>query len=424
MKRTARFVVPVVILAVGFFAAWTLIQMRPTVEARPAEPVAPVVRVIAADPQPVHVTVSTQGTVVPRTESDLVPQIAGEVVWISPNLVSGGFFDAGEPLVRIDRADAGVELQSARAAVARAESEFERAETDLARQQKLLEQGVTSKARIDDARNAFRVAEAGLREAKARLSRAQRDYARTELRAPFQGRVRSKQVDVGQFVNRGNPIARLYAVDQAEVRLPLPDRELRWLDLPLGYAGKELGGEGPAVRLSAEFAGRPRTWEGHIVRTEGEIDPKSRMVHVVARVDDPYGKNDSDPERVPLAVGLFVEAEIDGRRIDSAIRLPREAIHASDDGAEYVHLVDGEARLRLRPVEVLRRERDHVLVGNGLEAGERVSVSALPAVVDGMAVRVAGEDPANLAEDGESDASGEAPLAEGDLPDEAQRPRS
>jgi multidrug efflux pump subunit AcrA (membrane-fusion protein) len=224
--------------------------------------------------------------------------------------------------------------------------------------------------------------------------------------------VRTERVDVGQFVSRGVAIATLYAVDYAEVRLPIPDRELAYVDLPLAYrpqAGSEAGTEpaaaedGSAVRLHAEFAGREHVWTGRIVRTEGEIDPKSRMVHAVARVEDPYARA-AGSERPPLAVGLFVEAEILGRSVDAAVTLPRAALRRDEAGpgepardGYFVLVVDEESRLEFRPVEVLRSEREQVVIGDGLTAGERVCVSPLRAPVDGMRVRVAG-DAAGLAE--------------------------
>jgi len=395
MRGRARIVVPFVIVLLGLGAIGLLRAFRPEAAPRQAPDVAPLVRVVEARPAEVPVRVHTQGTVVPRTESDLVPQVSGEVVWASPKLVSGGFFEKGEVLVRVDPGDYEVERRSAAAAVARAASEFERAETELERQRRLQERGVAAQTRIDDARNAYHVARAAQREAEARLTRARRDLERTELRAPFQGRVRSKDVDVGQFVNRGEAIATLYAVDWAEVRLPLPDRELRWLDLPLGYTD-QADHDGPPVILRAEFAGEPQQWRGRIVRTEGEIDPRSRMVHVVARVEDPYGHDDPEARRVPLAVGLFVEAEILGRTLAGAYRLPRAVLQGpSGDAGEVVHVIDAGDRLEIRPVEVLRTEREHVVIGDGLAPGERVSVSPMTAVVEGMAVRVPETAPAD-----------------------------
>jgi RND family efflux transporter MFP subunit len=400
VRISAKLAVPLGILALGAAGAAAMIATRPKVAATPTETAAPLVRALRVEPESLRYSVSANGTVVPRTQSDLVPQVSGEVVWISPSLASGGFFDADEPLVRIDRRDYEVELESARAALARAESEFARARTERGRQRELAERSVASQARIDDAENAYRVAEAQVREARASLQRAERDLERTELRAPFQGRVREKSVDVGQFVNRGAPIAKLYAVDIAEVRLPVPDRELSFLNLDLGSrpgsaetassapeddgTQSENGAEvekGAEVLLRADFAGKQRTWHGHIVRTEGEIDPRSRMVHVVARVEEPYA---ADP---PLAVGLFVSAEIFGRDVESAYVLPRAAVQQRPEG-DLVFVIDAYDRLRFRPVEVLRVQQGEVVIGEGLAPGERVSISPLGAAVDGMRVRV------------------------------------
>jgi multidrug efflux pump subunit AcrA (membrane-fusion protein) len=178
------------------------------------------------------------------------------------------------------------------------------------------------------------------------------------------------------------------------------------VELPLVYrpeAGSEAetaAQNGSPVRLRAEFAGREYVWNGRIVRTEGELDPKSRMVHAVARVEDPYVR-EAGSERPPLAVGLFVEAEILGRRVGAAVTLPRAALRRNEPGpgepgrdGHFVLVVTDESRLEFRPVELLRSEREQVVIGSGLASGERVCISPLLAPVDGMAVRVADEDSA------------------------------
>ncbi len=392
MRKKA--LIPLVILVAGVLIVGIVVATRPSVEAGPARVNAPLVSVIEVQPRELQFSVQTQGTVVPRTESGLIPQVSGEVVWVSPRLVSGGFFEDGDPLLRIDPSDHRVELEAARAVVARTKSEFSRAKTEIERQRSLALQGVASQARIDDAEEAFQVTEAELREQTAKLARAERDLDRTEIRAPYQGRVRSEQVDVGQFVSRGVSIGTLYATDYAEVRLPLPDRDLFYLDIPFNLSGERVASDGdptktqpgPEVQLRAEFAGEPRTWVGRIVRTEGEIDVKSRMVHLVARVEDPYGQSGTTGS-APLAVGLFVNAEIQGRRVENVFVLPRTALR-TDAGSDLVYVVDAGDRLRFKTVDVLRAKRDDVVIGGGLRAGDRVCVSPLPAAVDGMAVRI------------------------------------
>jgi RND family efflux transporter MFP subunit len=392
---------PVQILGAAALVVLVLFFLRRTPEDRVLQDTAPLVRITIAEPTPYQFSVTAHGSVSPRTESDLIPQVSGEVLWVSPSLAGGGFFESGDVLARIDQADYRVARETARAAVARAKSEHGRAEKERGRQRSLATRSVASESRIDDAENAFRVAEAVLQQEQARFERAARDLARTDLTAPYRGRVRSEQVDVGQFVTRGAPIARLYAVDYAEIRLPVPDRELAYLDVPLLPPIRDPATEatpvvGSRVLLSAEFAGRDHHWEATLVRTEGELDPRSRMVHLVARVTDPYGLEVSvETERAtPLAVGLFVEAEIEGLSVERAFVLPRDALRPGD----RVYIVDSEDQIRFRDVEVLRTERENVILGAGLEEGDRVCTSPLEAVIDGMRVRVL-----NGEEDGEED---------------------
>jgi RND family efflux transporter MFP subunit len=387
--RDPRVLLPLAILAVGGVGVGLMVALRAHVPRAERESLAPLVRVEVVKQKPFRFVVEGHGTVVPRTESDLVAQVEGEAIWVAPSFVPGGFFAEDEVLVRIEPSDYEADRESARAGLARARSELARAEKELARQRQLATRSIAAQARIDDAENAYAVAKANAREAAAHLDRAERDLERTEIRAPYDGRVRDKQVDVGQFVNRGSSLGTVYAVDYAEVRLPVPDRELSYLDLALGYhSGGARLAEGPTVHLSAEFAGKPHTWTGRVVRTEGEIDPRSRTVNVVARFEDPYGRLSEAPV-VPLAVGLFVEAEILGRELEDAVVLPRAALQ----GEGRVLVVDDEKRLRFRDVEVLRLERDRVVIGGGLAAGEFVCVSPLPAAVEGMGVRIADEPP-------------------------------
>ena len=392
-----KVIAPVVILLATFGIVRLVHLLQEAPATRAEEDIAPLVRVIRVQPEDFRFQVTAQGTVEPRREGDLVPQVSGEVVWVSPDLVGGGFFEEGDPLVRIERSDYEASLESARANVARAESEFRRAKKERDRQRRLADRSVASEARIDDAENAFRIAEASLREGRALLERAERDLARTEIAAPYMGRVRMEKVELGQFVSRGTPIATLYAVDYAEVRLPLPDRELAYLSLALRprMADAEEAGEvtGPEVELRAEFAGREHSWRGRVVRTEGELDPKSRMVHVVVRVEDPYDTHhDSPPGRPPLAVGLFVAAHIDGVTAQDVFVLPRSALRRERGEDEpHVLVVDSDSRMWKRPVQLLRTEHSRVILGEGLSAGEQVSVSPLRVVTDGMKVRLAAD---------------------------------
>jgi multidrug efflux pump subunit AcrA (membrane-fusion protein) len=206
--------------------------------------------------------------------------------------------------------------------------------------------------------------------------------------------VRSRSVDRGQYVTLGTEVAQVYAVDWAEVRLPVQNTDLARLELSLDgrgvhARGDELAGtdgtdalESPRVLLTADFAGASRTWEGRIVRSEGVIDPRSRMVVLVARVENPYGRPGS-AESWPLLSGMFVEARIEGRKLSTSVVLPRSALHVGG----RVFVLDEEERLDIRELEILEAGRDQVVVAGGIFAGERVIVSPIELPVQGMALR-------------------------------------
>lgn len=380
--RRLRWLLPLAVLAFGITIAGVLVAMRPVVEARPPEIVAPLVRVVAASPEPMTLTVEAQGTVQPRTESDLVSEASGRVVWISPSFASGGFFAAGEPLLRLDRRDYETALERAEAQLLRSESQAELARRTLERRQELASREAVSESALDEATHSARSAEAAARETRAALAQARRDLERTEIRAPYAGRVREARADVGQYVARGTALGRIYATDYAEIALPIPTSELAFVDLPLQPVAAGAA-SGPPVRLYATIGGEHHTWTGHVVRTEGSIDPLTRTVQAVVRVDDPFRLTAGSEAGPPLSPGLFVTAEVAGRNVKSATVLPRVALR--DDRSVFV--VDAEGRLRRREVELLRLDRDSVVVGEGLAAGERVMVSSLAAATEGMAVR-------------------------------------
>jgi RND family efflux transporter MFP subunit len=389
MNRVTRILlVPLAVLAVAGFGAAVLVATAPSVETVTPERALATVRTIVPQPRDIRLQVRSQGTVAPRTESAVVPEISGRVTGISPALVSGGFFAKGELLLEIEPRDYEMAVERARAALARAESEREFAAAELKRQEGLSARAVASTAQLSQARRTGRVADASFDEARIALEQSQRDLARTKILAPFEGRVREKKVDVGQFVSRGEPVATIYATDYAEIRLPIADHQLAFLQLP-SLRNPEAG-SGPAVLLSAQFAGRRNEWTGRVVRTEGEIDSRSRMVHVVARVEHPYDSPAEEPDKPPLAVGLFVQAEIEGPMIENVIVVPRYAMR--DDA--HILVVDSTERLRSREVEVLRIDRDDVLIRATLGSGERICVSTLQVVVEGMPVKA-------LADEGE-----------------------
>lgn len=385
MSTLTRYVLPLLILLAAGLGAFAIFVSKPAPERRAPEFKPPLVRVHKVELQDVQLTIRSQGTVAPRTESRLVPEVSGRVLRVSPAFVVGGFFEAGDSLLEIDPYDYRQALVQARSRVAQARLRLaqEEAEAEVARRE-WVELGSGEATPLTLRQLQLEDAHAALQAASAGVEQAQRDLERTVVKAPYAGRVRDKRVDVGQYVTRGTAVATLYSVDAAEVRLPLPDSELAYLDLPLNYRGEDADRRGPEVTLQAEFGGTVHRWVGRVVRTEGEIDPSSRMVHVVAQVKDPYGR---DGDRPPLAVGMFVEAELRGHIARDVAVLPRGALHPGD----VVWTVDEEGRLHFREVHVFRTQGDQVLISSGLEQGEWVCLSSLEAATEGMRVRIAAE---------------------------------
>ena len=369
-----KLIIPALVIGAALLGAAALVMTAPQVEPNTPEPVPLTVRVREAQPEAVQLRVHSQGTVAPRMESRLIPEVSGRVAWISPALVNGGYFKKGETLLRLEDADSSSALQRAEAALARAEAERQHAQFEHQRMQSLEERQLVSRSQLENARRQHRVSEAALKEAQANLEQARRNLERTRIKAPFNGLVRDESVDLGQLVGPGGPVATLYAADRMEVRLPLADRQLAFLNLPIGQLGALPPTLQPEVVLSAQYAGQALRWSGRIVRAEAQIDTLSRMVNIVAQVDE--------GERGPPAVGLFVNAEIQGLKVENIVVLPRSALR----GGNRVLVVDDRNRLRFRSVSPLRLYRDEVLIQTGLAPGERVCLSPMQTPIEGMRV--------------------------------------
>jgi RND family efflux transporter MFP subunit len=381
-------ILPIVVLVLGALMAVIMVKSRPATVRRAPETAAPLVRTLSVERVPHRFVVTTHGTVVPRTESSLVSEVRGQVLWISPSFADGAFFEEGEELLRIDPTDYEAAVTQAASTVAQSELRLaqEQEEAEVAREEySQLAMGEATPLALREPQLAQ--ARASLKAAEAALAQARRNLDRTHIRAPYAGRVRGTNVDRGQFVNAGTVLGEIFAVDRAEVRLPLAPDELEYLDIPLDYTGALLAQSNPElmpqVVLHATYGGRSHRWEGRVVRIEGEVDAATRMVHVVAAVDDPYGR-ESETAVVPLVAGLFVEAEILGREVDGVVLLPRSALQRD----ERLIIVDDDDRLQMRDVEILRRDREEIVVGDGLAEGERVCLSQLDTVTEGMKVRI------------------------------------
>lgn len=380
--RQLKWLLPLAIVIAAMAGAWIIIANKPEAE-RGAPPLVPVaVEAVRVQPSSFRVVVRAEGTVEPRTQSTLIPQVSGVVRSISPSFRDGGFFEKGDVLVTLDSKDYELAIASAEAQVAQAESALEQelAQAEVVKNDwKLLGKKAPE---LGLRKPQIAAARAAVLSAKAQLERARTDLERTRIRGPYAGQVLEKSVDVGQFVSPGTVLARIYATDYVEIRLPLSPRELEFVDLPEHYrddAGKP-SQAGPAVSVFADIGRRSWSWQGRIVRAEGAIDTSSRQLFVVAQVDDPYGRG---PEgRPPLRIGQFVRAEIAGRTLEPAFVLPRGALREGNE----VLIVDDASRLERRPVTVAWSDESNVVITEGLAEGEVVNVTPLAVASSGTLV--------------------------------------
>jgi len=374
-------ILPAILLLMGASAAWAIMALRPQIVMQAPKTEAPLVSVIQVGPQTLRLTVHSQGIVTPRNEIDLIPEVAGKVIHLHPDFVPGGFFDRDDLLVAIDPRDYDYAIVQAQAQIAEAKRQLamEEAQADQSRNEwQALGDGAPSALAMREPQLAE--ARAKLKAAEANLTLARIKRSRCELRAPFAGRLQTKNIGLGQFIQPGDKLARIYSTDVAEIRLPLSTDQLSFLDLPLGVRNNS-SHQGPKVSLTAQFAGAMQTWEGHIVRTEGALDESTGVLYAVAEVQEPYQEKDNRP---PLLSKLFVQAEIEGKAMQGVFVLPQSAMNASQE----VLLIDAVQKLHVRRLDVLRNEPDRILVEKGLNTGDRLVTSGIQVPVEGMTVRV------------------------------------
>jgi RND family efflux transporter MFP subunit len=329
----------------------------------------------------VTISVKTQGEVRPKTEIDLIPQVSGRIVVMSNSFNEGGEFLPDTMLMKIDDTDYLLAAIRAEARVAEAQTSLERELATAKIKEEEWRDGGKDQEPTQFALNLTQVAEAEamLRSAQADLRKAHLDLERTEIRVPFRGRVRDRIVGIGQFVTAGTSLGRVFSIDTVEVRLPLTDTQLAELNLPLGYMENDLS-VAPRVNFSAAMGNRDYHWQGHIVRVNAAVDQDTRLIYATAEVEDPYGLAVS--QGMPIAVGMFVSAEIDGISEQSALVMPRLALRNQDK----VYVINAENKLEIRTVDVLSTSKDRVLVTSGVSPGDKVVISTLPNAVDGMEV--------------------------------------
>ena len=392
MSKFFRYTVPLAILGLGIALSIAAIVIGKSREPEKKEESrqAVLVDTIEAEERLVNFRIRSQGSVQPRTETTLVAEVSGKISSVSPDFIAGGFFKAGDVLLEIDPSDYRAALK--------------RAEANLASQNaRLADEQARSEQALRDWRNLGRTGEpsdlvlrkpqvqeaiANVSAAEADVDKARRDLERTRISVPYDGLVKRKLVDIGQYVAPGSQLGVTFAIDTAEIRLPLSTDDVAFLDLPSATGGP--ADELPRVMLSAQQAGQQRSWEARIVRTEGVVDETSRVIYAVAQVVDPYGVL-GQSEQEELKVGTFVSAEIEGKSAGRVVVLPRRALQ----GDNTVLVANDERKLEVRPVQVVRAEPHSVYIASGIQDGELVVTTTLEAPIPGMELTIEGEKTAN-----------------------------
>lgn len=378
-----KITLPIVLIGVAALAAVGLFAARTPAVQQPASPPTLLVDVAVAKREPVTFVVRSQGVVAPRTRTTMVSEVSGTVVEVSPAFVAGGFFAKGDVLVRIDPRNYSTALKRATAAVAQAKTKVatENALAGYAHEdwERLRSLEVADRPASDLTLRKPQLAEAvaGLESAEADLEKATEDLSRTVIRAPYDGMVREKRADVGQFVNTGTPLAETFATDYAEIRLPIPQTELKYLEL----AALTEGGVLPAI-LEADIGGMIQSWPAEIVRTEGVFDPDTRVLHLVAQVQDPYASG-----REPLRIGTFDSAAVQGTNAGQVFVIPRHSL----ERGETLWMVADDMTIRPRDLDIVRADEGFAYVATGLRDGERYTVTPPENSLPGMTVRISSE---------------------------------
>lgn len=382
-----------------------LYLQRPSSEI--AEPVyaAVTVDVVEAVKQSQHIEVQAQGTVTPSQETIILAEVKGRIIEVSEAFHVGGFASRDDVLLRIDPRDYQTKLLHAQAALETAESalvqEKGRAEVALREWQKLPKNSQRSQEAMDLylRKPQLEQAQAQLLAAQADLNTARDNLERTIIRAPYDALIRAKHSDLGQFVGAGTTLAELFSVEVAEVRLPIPQSKLDYLQLP-GLQGYDKGSN---IDLYTDVAGEIKHWTAQLHRTEGVFDERSRVLYTVARIEDPYGLRHEG--QAPLRIGTFVNANIQGREFSGIVVLPRYVLRAGN----LVWVVDDSMRLRNRQVSTLRTGTEQVYVTAGLDEGDLVSLTNLDASFAGALVEVRSITPSNLLDESDESTPGASP---------------
>jgi len=369
MATRKQIIIPFILLFSAISITAILIALESPPEDKKLEEFIPIVKVDVIKTTNLPMMVNSQGTVMPKESTVLVAQVGGKITKLSNAFIRGGFVKAGEVLAWIDDSDYQTQLIEAQAnlASARASLQEEKAKGHVAeREWQQITNASPSELGLRKPQLAQEVAK--VRAATAGVSRAKRNLERTQIVAPYDAIVEDKKVGLGSFVSGGSIIGDIARVDVGEIRLPIADKDLRFL---------ENQGINAKVIFSAIYNGKPTQWEGLIVRDEGIIDSKSRMNYLVAQVKKPYELDN------PLKFGSYVSAEIIGETIENAVIIPRYVIEERG-----IAFMTDENTLHFESINIIRKQGEEVVISGQLNGHDKLIISALDVAIEGMKVNL------------------------------------
>jgi RND family efflux transporter MFP subunit len=383
-KTILKIAVPIIIILFGVVIMKMMFSSRQAPAKETKAEAGILVELLNVTRQNVTVSIQGTGTVEASQEVSIIPQVSGIVVSAEPNLVVGGFFKKGDTLFEIEDIDYKLALEQAESLKAKAEYDLATIESQarIARTEweQLNSNSGTPPNPLVLYEPQLRSARASLSSASAKLEQARINLERTKIKAPFNSRIRSESIDIGQYVRSGSSVAVLSGTDSAEIAVPLSIDELRWINVPR-YGERQ---NGATATINIEIGNKSYKWNGHVVRSSGEVDTKTRMMEVIVEVNDPYGLNDNKKSGYSaLATGSFVNVQIKGKELKDIFIIPRTAFHDNST----VWIMDKENKLKINKVDALKIERDRIIISKGLVNGDMIIMTNISGAAEGMKLR-------------------------------------
>jgi len=386
--KAAKIIIPAAVVVTALLIVFFIKSNPPEARRFSSAPKAAIsVSVLELVPQSYQVMIDSYGTVKPRTQSLLVAQASGQIIEVSDEFREGGFFEKGDVLLKLDDRDHQAEVKSAQANLLTAEQ-------SLLEEKARGQQALTDWKRLGGSSQAsslvlrepqLAAAQAQVLSAQAALEKAELDLERTKVTAPYAGRILSRSVDLGQVVSSNTQLATIYAIDSVEIRLPIKNKDLSFVNLPEQYRDGAKNQAGSLVKFSSDLVGE-QIWQGQLARTEGAIDQNAQQLYVVAKIDDPYKSTASN--QYPIKIGQYIKAQIAGKTVQNALIIPNSTIYQGT----YVYVVEGDV-LKRKDVTFAWQNANQAMIKTGLKANDKLVVTPLGQVSSGTKVSILGAQP-------------------------------